>query len=74
MKNITLSIPDELLAKARSYASERGTSLNEMIRTHLKQTVGSKNELFAEKLAESQKRIQLDTINWKFDRDDIYER
>ena len=33
--NITLSIPDEVVATAREYAKRHGTSLNQMIRDHL---------------------------------------
>ncbi len=33
--NITLSIPDEVVANAREYAKRHGTSLNQMIRDHL---------------------------------------
>ncbi len=35
MKNITLSVPDELLEKGREYAREHNTSLNQMIREFL---------------------------------------
>ena len=34
--NITLSIPDEVVANAREYAKRHGTSLNQMVRDHLK--------------------------------------
>ena len=33
--NITLSIPDDVVANAREYAKRHGTSLNQMIRDHL---------------------------------------
>ena len=33
--NITISIPDEVVANAREYAKSHGTSLNQMIRDHL---------------------------------------
>ena len=34
--NITLSIPDDVVANAREYAKKHGTSLNQMVRDHLK--------------------------------------
>ncbi len=34
--NITLSIPDDVVANARDYAKKHGTSLNQMVREHLK--------------------------------------
>ena len=34
--NITLSIPNDIVENAREYAKRHGTSLNQMIRDHLK--------------------------------------
>ncbi|MBQ9366350.1 MAG: hypothetical protein IJT83_01115 [Victivallales bacterium] len=34
--NITLSIPDDVVVNAREYAKKHGTSLNQMVREHLK--------------------------------------
>ena len=34
--NITLSIPDDVIMNAREYAKKHGTSLNQMIRDHLR--------------------------------------
>ena len=39
--NITLSAQDELIEKARQYAREHNTSLNQLIRDHLERLVGS---------------------------------
>ena len=38
--NITLSIPDEIVANAREYAKTHGTSLNQMVRDHLNRFSG----------------------------------
>ena len=35
--NVTLSIDDEVLARARKLASQRGTSVNQMIRDYLEE-------------------------------------
>jgi hypothetical protein len=35
MKNITLSVDDEVLALARRYAAERKTTVNALVREHL---------------------------------------
>lgn len=35
MKNITLSVDDEVLAAVRRYAAERDTTVNAMVREHL---------------------------------------
>ena len=34
--NITLSIPDDVVMNAREYAKKHGTSLNQMVRDHLR--------------------------------------
>ena len=39
MANLTLSIPDDLLKRGRSYAQARGTSLNALVRELLDETV-----------------------------------
>lgn len=39
MANVTLSIPDDLLRRGRSYAQARGTSLNALVRELLDETV-----------------------------------
>lgn len=35
MKNITLAIDEDVLARARAVAEKRGTTLNAMVREHL---------------------------------------
>lgn len=44
MKNITLSIHEDLLMKSREYALKHGTSLNNLIRRLLKTTVMTDSE------------------------------
>jgi hypothetical protein len=39
--NLTLSIPDDLLKRGRSYAQARGTSLNALVRELLNETISS---------------------------------
>lgn len=43
MKNVTLSIDESLLAAGRKYAQDQHTTLNELIRTLLSQTVRNQN-------------------------------
>ena len=40
MKNITVSIEDEVYRKARIFAAERGTSVSAMVREHLLEVTG----------------------------------
>jgi metal-responsive CopG/Arc/MetJ family transcriptional regulator len=74
MKNITLSIPDDLLAKSREYASKRGTSLNEFIRMLLRQTISASEQDPVKKLIEHTQDIQIQTKDWKWNRIEVYDR
>lgn len=38
--NVTLSVPDELLARARAIARRQGKSLNDLVRRFLEQVAG----------------------------------
>jgi len=44
MPNLTISIPDHLLEKAKKYAAQRGTSLNNLLREYLEELVGLNKE------------------------------
>ena len=72
MKNVTLSIPDELLAKSRDYAAEHNTSLNQMIRDILSNFVRKKSTV--EKLLEKSDAFSIETEAFKWNRDEIYDR
>ena len=74
MKNITLSIPEDLIKQGREYAAKHGTTLNELIRKLLKSTVQSGQETKARQVLMEMKKLKspLKSINWK--REDLYER
>ncbi len=73
MKNVTLSLPEDLIAKSREYARKRGMSLNELIRKYLKSNVSVDSKSTAEKLLEKRRDFKFDTkITWK--REDLYDR
>ena len=65
MKNITLSIPDELLEKSRSYAKLHGTSLNEFVRELLRRHVATSTKNPAEQLLERSNSLTVSTKNWR---------
>jgi hypothetical protein len=44
MKNVTLSIDDQVLERARKIAAERGTSVNQMIRDYLARETPTETE------------------------------
>jgi plasmid stability protein len=74
MKNVTLSIPEELLRKSREYAQKHGTSLNEFIRTLLRQAVTPPGNDPVQKLIDNSDRLKVSTKDWKWNRDELYDR
>ena len=73
MKNVTLSIPDDLLAKSRQFALEHDTSLNQMIRNYLSSRVIKDTKRGMESLFELMDSAEVKT-NVKWTRDDLYKR
>ena len=76
MKNVTLSIPDDILRKSREYANKQGTTLNQMIRIFLTKTINADDDDFENKIKKSIEVIgKVDTTKLKnFSRGDLYER
>jgi hypothetical protein len=69
--NLTLSIDEELLAKARKRAAELGTTVNDIVRDHLRCVVGAPD--LEEDLAEFERLSgQGDPGEWKFNREELY--
>ncbi len=74
MKNVTLSIEDHVLDRARKLAAERGTSVNQMVRDFLAREAGVETE------AQYRARRELVELarnsdhgmDWKWNREEIY--
>ncbi|MBF0387631.1 MAG: hypothetical protein HQL20_07225 [Candidatus Omnitrophica bacterium] len=77
MANITMSIDDALLIKARKLALEKHTSVNAMVRDHLRADVNA-NSANGERAVEAfraalrRTRIRVGKIAWK--REALYDR
>jgi hypothetical protein len=71
--NVTLSIDDQLVERARKRAAALGKSLNQVIRDYLEKLAGSDDP---ERSIEEFKRLsgQGDSGGWRFDRDEIHGR
>jgi hypothetical protein len=71
--NVTLSIDDHLVARARKKAEALGKSLNQMIREYLESVSGNDD---AERSIEEFKRLsgQGHSHGWRFNRDEVHER
>jgi hypothetical protein len=72
--NVTLSIDEQTLARARQLAQQRGISFNQMIRDYLESlTVGDPVEVMAE-LERVWSEEEGDSGGWKWNREEIYDR
>ena len=73
--NVTLSVDDEVILRARRRAEALGTSVNQLVREYLEQLAGNSdpNE-DAEQFERLSKLAHGDSRGWKFNRDEIHER
>ena len=73
--NVTLSIDDEILMRARRRAEAQGTSVNQLIREYLEQLAGKSNPAAdAVEFARLSRLSQGDAQGWKYNREEIHER
>ncbi len=71
--NLTLSVDEQLVARARKKAETLGKSLNQLIRDYLETLAGRSDP---EKSIQEFKRLsgRGRSRGWRFDRDQIHER
>jgi len=73
--NITLSVNEEVVQRARRSAEQSGTSVNQLVREHLELLAG-KSDLNrdAEEFERLSHLAQGNSKGWKFNRDEVHER
>ena len=73
LMNVTLSIDEHVLARARKRAEALGTSVNQLIRDYLQRLAGSDDP---GKSVEEFKRLSGTgrSRGWRFNREEIHER
>jgi hypothetical protein len=73
--NVTLSLDDKLLERARRLAARRGISLNQMIRDYLSEITGepTPKDLVAE-LDALWAESRGDSRGWRFNREELHDR
>ena len=76
MKNITLAVDEEVLAKVRRLAAEQDTTVNAMVREYLTHLAGREDRV-KDAMAEFLKmtkdsKLEVGPITWT--RDDLHER
>ena len=73
--NITLSVDDEVIHRARRRADVLGTSVNQLVREYLEQLAGktdpNEDAVEFEKLS---RQAQGNSGGWKFNREELHER
>ena len=71
--NVTLSIDEQLVARARKKAEALGKSLNQLIRDYLQKLAGGDD---SERRIEEFKRLsgRGNSRGWRFNRDEIHDR
>ena len=74
MKNVTLSIPDDLLVKSEEYARKHGTTLNEMIRNYLRATINHSEVDPLDQIESQMDSLGIKTRSFSFNRDQFYKR
>lgn len=71
--NLTLSLDEQLVARARKRADALGKSLNQLIRDHLQKLAGDDDP--EESIAEFRRLSgKGHSRGWRFNRDEIHER
>ena len=72
--NLTISVDDDLLRKARAVAARRGTSLQSLIRAHLRALVGASSRVeAADELLDLMERGGGHSGGRRIGRDEAYE-
>jgi hypothetical protein len=76
MKNLTLSIDEDVLEEARKRALERGTSVNQMVREYLEDVSGmnEKRHRALQKLKETWKASEIEVGEITWDREQLHGR
>jgi hypothetical protein len=73
--NVTLSVDDEVVARARERAEVFGKSLNQLVREYLEQLAGfSDAKRNAEEFERLSEASNGHSRGWKFNREEIHER
>jgi antitoxin component of RelBE/YafQ-DinJ toxin-antitoxin module len=73
--NVTLSVDDEVLERARQRAEALGTSVNQLVRDYLEQIAGKSDAAAdAAEFARLSRESRGNARGWKFDREELHER
>jgi hypothetical protein len=74
MKNVTLSVDEALLARAREKLRVSGKTVNQEFREHMARVAGDDAQLAADIELFERTAGQGNSNGWKFNREELYER
>ena len=73
--NITLSVDDEVVERARRQAEILGTSVNQLVRNYLEELAGKRDpKAEAAEFTRLSRLSHGNSRGWKFNREEIHER
>ncbi|CAN5310969.1 hypothetical protein BH20ACI2_BH20ACI2_07130 [soil metagenome] len=72
MKNITMSIDEDLLKEGREYARKHNTSLNALVRRLLEHTLARKDNGVFDEMFETMDRLQVSSDGKGWSREELY--
>jgi len=73
--NVTLSIKEDVMKKARRRAEAMGTSVNQLIREYLEQFIGARDtNAAADEFIRLSKLAKGNSRGWKFNREELHQR
>jgi len=72
MKNITLSIDDDILQAGREYARDHNISFNVLVRRLVEQTVVKKNDSWLQDTFSLMDTVSISSGNEKWTREELY--
>ena len=73
--NLTLSVDDEIIQRARRRADAMGKSVNQLVREYLEQLAGrSDRAALAEEFHQLTRQATGNSKGWKFNREELHER
>jgi hypothetical protein len=73
--NVTLSIEDEVIRKARRHAEAMGTSVNQLVREYLEQLAGKTDpNTDGAEFERLSRMARGNSRGWKFNREELHKR
>lgn len=74
MRNITLSFPDDVIRRGKDYARRRGISLNALVRDALRREIEREERDATGVLLDAMASAGGRSGDWRWSRDELYER